>query len=86
MNCVGGNRVRYRWYLENNSNNTQMDDVDINSYTTMASDGSLTVDVDAFLPVVTNESFAFVFRGMHACVSVSMSMFCIFWNGSLLKI
>ena len=55
--------MTYEWRLDSNSNDTQMDSVPIESYTTMASDGSLTVDVDAFLPVVTNESFAFVFRG-----------------------
>ena len=63
-NCGGSDRVTYEWRVDSNSNDTQMDDVDIRTFTQMSpSDGSIVIDVDGFLPVVTNESLAMVFRG-----------------------
>ena len=59
-NCNFGNnndRVTYEWRVDSNSDDTQMDDVDITTYSVMSStDGSITIDVDGFLPVVTNQS------------------------------
>lgn len=63
MNCGGDDTVYYLWSLDSNSNDTQMDSVRFMNIGYTWPNGSLTVDADAFLPVVTNESFALVLRG-----------------------
>ena len=63
INCGGSDVVAYNWTLESLTDPSYMAGIDIDSYATMDDDGSLTVDTQGFIHVITDESFALVFRG-----------------------
>ena len=59
--------MTFEWKLISLNGSSPMDDINITTYTTMdPTDGSLSVDVNAFRAVLEVEAFSLVFRGLLA--------------------
>ena len=63
MNCGGNDNPTYVWTLEPQSVDNTLQDLVWENFTWISDDGSLSLDVLAFLPVTEAENYALVLQG-----------------------